>query len=475
MAFSWEDLYPVGSLPERRLRERAIKIGRASTERPGAAMTEAFDRWTDTRAAYDFFENDRMSLDVLLGPPMGVVARSLRELPEGATVLNVQDTTEINLSHLKTMGGLGEIGNPKNRGLFLHPALAVTTCGVPLGLLSVQTWTRPPSEHGKAKRRRATAFEEKESLRWWTAVEEAEDRVDRPGLLVHVSDRESDIYELFTRAHEAGYRLLVRASQDRKIEGEHFTLWAQVASFPASKRLRRVSVAARPAKDGKPARAARTATIAVRYGAVTLCAPRRAKGSVKMWAIEVSEVEPPDGVEPLEWLLLTLEPITSFAAAWLRVAWYRCRWGIEEFFHVLKSGCRIEARQFESRGTFEVSLGISMLTAVRLLEMMKQARIEPHAPADALFSPDEQVVLLRHAQKLRKRDPALPLNIGEAVVLIAMLGGYKARSCDRPPGWITLWRGYRRLDTLVEGYRLARPTQRLRPSTHQNQPKCRVD
>jgi hypothetical protein len=460
MGFSWAELFPEGALPEKRLRERAIKIGLASTERPGAAMTGAFDHWEDTRAAYDFFENERMSLDVLLEPPMRVVGQTLRGLPEGSTVLGVQDTTEINLSHLNTMSGLGEIGNPKNQGLFLHPSLAVTTDGVPIGLLSTQIWTRPPSKHGKAKRRRAATFEDKESLRWWTAIEHAEERVDRRGLLVHTSDRESDIYELFTRAKAASYRLLVRASRDRRVEGEHGTLWAQVGSFPSSKKHRTVSVPERPAKDGKPARAARETTVAIRYGAVALRAPHGASGSVEMWAIEVSEVAPPKGVEPIDWLLLTLDPITSFAEAWLRVEWYRCRWRIEEFFKVLKSGCRIEARQFESLGTFEVSLGISMLTAVHLLGLVKRARIEPDAPANVVLSSDEEHVLIQHANTMRNREASPSLRLAEAVVLIAMLGGYKARACDGPPGWITLWRGYRRLSNLVEGYRLARPTSR---------------
>ena len=139
------------------------------------------------------------------------------------------------------------------------------------------------------------------------------------------------------------------------------------------------------------------------------------------------------------------------------MGWYRCRWRIEEFFHVLKSGCRIESRQFESRDTFEVSLAISILTAVKLLEIVMRARIEPDASANTSLSADEEHVLTHHAAKIRRRDVSQLLTLAEAVVLIAMLGGYKARCCDGPPGWITLWRGYRRLCTLVEGYRLARP------------------
>ncbi len=195
-------------------------------------MTSAFDFWSDTRTAYNFFANERVTFAGVLESPMAVVSRALREQFEGTTVLNVQDTTEINLSHLHSMTGLGEIGNPKNRGLFLHPSLAVTPDGVPIGLLSAQVWNRSPSSHGKTKKRKERAFEEKESLRWWRAIEESEERVGRPGLLLHVADRESDIYDVFKRARDKGYRILVRAAQDRRVEGDHATLWAQVASFP---------------------------------------------------------------------------------------------------------------------------------------------------------------------------------------------------------------------------------------------------
>jgi hypothetical protein len=453
ISLSWEELFYEGSLPNKRLRLRAIAIGEAMTERPGVAMTRAYDDKKGTRNAYNFFENKRMSLETLLDPPTRALASKLSDLPEGTTVLNVQDTSEINLSHLKTMKGLGAIGNPNNRGIFMHPVLAVDTTGVPLGLLDLQTWTRPIETCGKAETRRDRAFDDKESLRWWTSIDQSERKVGRPGLLLHVGDRESDIYELFSRCDEASYRLLVRAAQDRRVEGEHRLLWAQMESLPACTEQRTIDVAPRPATKDKPAQPARTATVAVRFGQVTLRAPHNGQGSVRMWAILAREVDVPLQVEPLEWLLLTLDPITTEAEAWERVTWYGHRWVIEEFFKVLKSGCRIQARQFETVEHFEVSLGLSMLTAVKLLQMTKRARIDPAQPATTTLSADEEEVLIRHAEVHRGRPPN-PLRLGEAVLLIAALGGYKGRSCDGPPGWSTLWHGYQRLCAMVDGFQL---------------------
>jgi hypothetical protein len=457
---SWGELFGEGSLLNDRLRQRAIAIGEAMAERPGVAMTRAYDDKNGTRNAYSFFGHARLSLATLLDPATSALALKLRELPERTTVLSVQDTTEINLSHLKTMTGLGEIGNPENRGLFLHSVLAVDTDGVPLGVLGWQTWTRPVQDRGKAKTRRDQPFEDKESLRWWAAIEQAENKVARPGLLLHVGDRESDIYELFSRSDKAGYRVLVRAAQDRGVEGEPRLLWARAESFPLGREQRTVEVASRPATKEKPAQPKRTASVALRFGEVTLRAPHKGKGSVQMRAILVQEVNAPPNVDALEWLLLTLDPIATESEAWTHVTWYGYRWVIEEFFKVLKSGCRIEARQFESLRPFEVSLGLSLLTAAKLLEMTKRARRDPQQPATSTLSAEEEEVLIRHATVHRGR-LAQPLCLGEAIALIAALGGYKGRSCDGPPGWSTLWVGYQRLCSMVDGYflRSASPSE----------------
>ena len=451
-----------------------MTIGEAMAARPGAAMTEAFDEKRDTRAAYKFFENERMSLQVLLDPATRALGRELQDsLPEGTTVLCVQDTTEFNLSHLATAEGFGAIGNPKNRGLFGHAALAVTTDGVPLGLLGMETWVRPTSERGKTKKRRSKPFDEKESARWWTTIEQAEDRVHRAGLLVHVGDRESDIYEVFERSRAKSFRLLVRAAHDRNVDADEGSLWAQVSTFAPSVEKRTLAVPERRALPRTPSRAARKAqkardaVLTVQFGSVTICAPHKAKGTVELSAVRVFEREPPTGsdIEPIEWLLLTPDPIHSEADAWLRVDWYRRRWVIEEFFKTLKSGCNVEARQFESRATFEVSLGFSLLTAVKILALTKRARIDPDQLASTALTPDEHEVLLRHAAAHNRR-PSGPLRLNDAIILIAKLGGYLRRKNDGPPGWLTLWRGYRRLCALVDGYKLAQPraSQRRRAS-----------
>jgi hypothetical protein len=198
------------------------------------------------------------------------------------------------------MQGLGTLGNVKNHGLMLHTALAVDTDGGPMGLLHAHTWARPPKERGKATTRRQRPFDDKESARWWDTIVACEEAVGRPGLLLHISDRESDIFTLFSRAHTATFRLLVRAGQDRCVEGEHASLWAHVASFADTASRRTIDVAARPASKTKPARVARQAVVAIAFGPVVLRAPHGGQGAIPLWAIRVREVAPPPGEERIE-------------------------------------------------------------------------------------------------------------------------------------------------------------------------------
>ena len=450
-----EELLFEGSLPEKRLRKRAITLLTAMIARPGVAMTAAFDDPRESRNAYNFLHNDRMSLSTVLDTARRALGLRLRELAEGTTVLCVQDTTEINLSTQTTMEGLGTVGNAKNRGLMLHTALAVDTDGGPMGLLDAHPWVRPPKERGKATTRRTRPFDDKESARWWATIVTCEEAVGRPGLLLHVSDRESDIFTLFSRAHAAAYRILVRAGQDRSVEGEHASLFAHVATFADATSRRTIDVSARPASKTRPARAARQAVVAVSFGPVVLRAPHGEKGAIPLWAIRVREVAPPAGEDRIEWVLLTSDAIGTEDDAWQRVDWYGARWVIEEYFKVLKTGCRVEERQFESRAPFEVSLALSMLAAVELLALTKRARIAPDDPLSSVLSADAAHLLRQHAASHRRSYPT-PMSLHDAVVEIAILGGYQNRSCDGPPGWITLWRGYQRFTALLEGYLLAR-------------------
>ena len=455
----WDVWLPARSLLNARVTARARVLVDAIERRPHASFNALFDTRAATKASYRFVNHSRLTLATVCAPACAAVGHQVATCAD-ATTLAVHDTTEFDRTALRTATGFGPLTCPTCRGLFLHATLAVTDAGVPLGPLAMTTWARDPATHGIAATRRARPFDQKESARWWHSVVAAEDAVGVRGRLLHVADREADIYELIARAAAAAYRVLFRADGDRGVVGAQALLGDAVAALPVVATTT-LELPARPARNGKPARAARTAQLVVHAGAVTLRAPHGAAGTLPVWAVFATERGGPadDGIE---WLLLTTDAITTAAAAQQALARYATRWVIEEFFKCLKTGCRAEHREADTRATFEVGLAVRLLVAARLLHLTKLARVAAPPAAATVLDADELAVVAAHATRLGAPPPARP-DMTWAVTWIARLGGYLARPSDGPPGWLTLGRGYTRLCEMVDGYRLMSAVARGAP------------
>lgn len=462
---SWEVLLPEWSFKDLRLRARTLVLLEALRNAPGQAFGGVFDKKKkDVKAAYDFCENDAVTFQSLLTPTFITTGRVIRE--ELDEVLVVQDTTELELTSLKATKNLGELGNPKNRGIFLHAGLAVTPSGVPVGLVSALTWTRDPEDHGKAARRGERAFDDKESAKWWRTILAAELVVNSPGKLVHVGDREIDVFDVMARCLVSGYRGLFRAAQDRRVlDGAHTRLWAEVESWRVVGK-RHVDIPARAARPGQPARAARCAELALRFGTVKIAQPDAKHGFVELSAVLVREEDPPSPDDVIEWLLLTTDVLTSAADAWKRVDWYRRRWLIEEFHKCLKTTCRVEDRQFRDRPHYETYLALVMLVSTRILFLRNIARIEPDAPAQQVVTEEEEMVLRAYFDDGARVPQPSFLSASTVVRLVAILGGFLARKSDGEPGFQALAKGFSKLAQIVSGFRLAqrRPAPPERPT-----------
>jgi len=286
----------------------------------------------------------------------------------------VQDTTEISWAATD------------QPALWVHSTLAITPERVPLGLLAQETWTHPPEEAGKRTTRRERPITEKESHKWLSSVEAVNALMGAcpQTRLVSVGDREGDVYDLFLLKRAPGVDLLVRATQDRRL----------VAEDPAQRKLRAalatcpVAATVTVAVPRQGARAARQATLDVRFCPVVLRAPQaRATEKlpdVALWAVWAHEVDAPAGVAPLDWLLLTTAAVQTAADACERLAWYACRWGIEVFHKVLKSGCSIERRQLEDLDHLQRCLTVySVIAAAHPLRHPTQpsgTRVALHNP-----------------------------------------------------------------------------------------------
>ncbi len=389
-------------LGDRRRTRRAVNILEARWRNPQASFYGSFSDWTPAKGAYGLIEHNgpEISLARLLS---GHQEATQQRMASEAVVLLAQDTTGLNYTGLRQTTGLGSLGEAKGRGLWLHSLLALRPDGVPLGVLEAQCWGRQPAvASGPQRGRNAKSIDEKESYRWIQAYQQAATAARRmpQTQLVMMADREGDLYELHQAALESPPNLhtLLRAQHDRNLVS-HQKLWAHMASLPCGQR-RPVQV---PRRSGQPAR---TAEVEVRWGRVEITAPavgcKKSWPPVEMWVLWVHEPDPPAGVEPLDWMLLSNRPIADAQAAWQRVQWYCRRWVIEEWHRVLKSGCRVEQREFKTAEHLQRVLTFDLIVAWRVLACVKLARAMPQLPASVLYTPEELEVL-RAVKKKRHR------------------------------------------------------------------------
>lgn len=215
-------------------------------------------------------------------------------------------------------------------------------------------------------------------------------------------------------------------------------------------------------------RPAREAKLQVSFQAITIWPPKNgaalSKTPIQAWVVRVWEEEPPDGCEPLEWILVTTLPVETEADAWQCVEWYGYRWLCEDYHQGLKTGCALEARQVRSYEALTRLLGLLAPMAVRLLQLRAAAQHAPDAPATSVI-PDEIVQVVtaltplpekpHPKNKSAKRPADQPMTLDELWRAIAGLGGYLGRKGDGPPGWKTLWRGWFYVQQVLDGVHLA--------------------
>jgi hypothetical protein len=445
-------------LGDHRLNRRLVEIARDFYARPQAQVPQACQTRSRTKAAYRFFKNPSTAMEELLEPHRKA---TYQRIAEKRIVLCPQDTTSLNYSMHPATTDLGPIGSSRNgpMGLIVHDTMAFSTEGTPLGLLDVQCWARDAEEFGKKHLRKVRPIEQKESYKWlrsFQTVAEAQRQCPNT-MLVSMGDREADIYELFDLAWQdpKGPKLLVRAEQDRLLADDQGHLWPVVSSQPVAG-IQEISVPRRGAV------AARFAQLEVRFAELML-KPSKEKskyGPLKLWAVLGQETQPPQGVTPLCWMLLTTCPVTSFDQATEKLAWYTKRWGIEIYHRTLKSGCKIEERQLGDADSIEACLAIDMVVAWRVYHMTKLGRDIPDVPCTVFCEEDEWKALTSFILR-RPIVDGTPPSARQYLRMLASLGGFLGRVCDGEPGTKSIWLGQQRLDDIKLAYQFFVP--QLRP------------
>jgi hypothetical protein len=442
-------------LYDNRLKQRLYVIAQDFYNKPQANIPEACGSKARSIAAYRFFQNEKVTMEVILEAH---TEATIERIKRHRIVLAPQDTTALDYSTHPMTEGLGPISTSGSEtiGLILHDTLAFSEEGIPLGILDAQCWARDPEESGKRYRRKELPIEQKESMKWLRSYRRVAEiqKLCPQSLLVSIGDRESDIYDLFQEALKVPQNpgLLVRAEKSRNRKVEQESLWKYMLRREVAGHLQ-IHV---PRRGN---RKARDAEVELRYAPVELKPPKRlaSSESINIWAVYIKEIDPaPDVKNPIEWMLLTTVAVRSLEDALQRVRWYSRRWGIETFHRTLKSGCRIKDRQLGGADRLEVALAVDMVVAWRIYHMSMLGREIPDAPCNVFFREEEWKALFCYVNKTPVA-PRQPPSLREAIRMVGRIGGHLGRKSDGEPGTQTLWRGLQRLDTATEMYMLFNP------------------
>lgn len=413
------------------------------------------------QAAHRIFEHGTVSV---LGLMQGHVQETVKRLSSLKTATGVgdlgadlvlvsQDTTSFDYSTQYCLEGAGPITTaPKSQGLMSHCALAMTTTGLPLGIVHLAVWARDKANVGSRNLRKQRETHEKESQKWIDGLRAIEAAYPEDQPLLIIQDREGDVFNFLNVARRPTTYLLVRAAQGRSVlteKGVEGTLFNTVANSAVIGQYTAII-------PRKPGQKEQEADFDLRVQQLTIRNPKAHKDySNPVWVVQATQSNALEGEEPLEWILLCTMPVGSAEQAKKIVEYYTRRWMVERLHYTLKSGCKVERLQIDDIESLKKALAIYYIVAWRLLFMTYLSRNEPQMPASCALSADEIIVL--SASQKRKIT-----TIEAAVKAICKLGGYEPYAKAKDPGVKSFWTGIRKLESMVEGWKLAIEMQNVR-------------
>jgi len=438
------------SLGDKRLNSRSTSILKALSENPESSIPESHRNWSETHAAYRFFGNDKVTHDALIKPHR---ESSLKRMAEHRIVLAVQDTTSLNFSGLQLTEGLGRIGSDNNgaKGVLVHTTYALSDQGLPLGTLDQRVWQR---EKKKVRTHNSKiASRDKESSKWIDTIQDIASFTEplKQTTVIHVMDREADFYELFAETKDLDQKFIIRGHVNRRIN--------RTSRRSADGcRLRQQLALQNPlgtveleVKTKDEIETKRSALVQLRALQFKLTPPQNKPLKihsfkhhvVELTAVQVTEISQDEEVaEPINWILITNVTIKEPEDVLLCVQYYCCRWQIEVFHRILKTGCRVESCRFSTVKKIHVYLALLTMVAWRIHWMTLLGRFAPEAKASLVFTAQEQTILSKLILK-----SVVPKNyrLVDFIVLLARLGGFLNRKSDGFPGAQVLWRGWHKL------------------------------
>jgi hypothetical protein len=413
--------------------------------------------WANTKAAYRFFSNERVSEAEILAGHFESTAKRFAACD--GPVLVLQDTTSFSFQR-ENPAAVGTPYKPvisrgvarkkalTTCGILMHSSLAVTPEGLPLGLAAIKFWSRSQFKGCNALKRKINPtrvpIEQKESIRWLENLRQSTRLFHDPSRCVHVGDRESDIYELFCIAHEMGTHFLVRTCVDRLAGDGCHTIADEMQEAPVQG-AHRVELGD---EDGNRF----MAVLDVKYRHIHVLPPigkQQHYRALDLTVIHATEHGAPANRKPIEWKLITDLPVASGTQAIEKLDWYAQRWKIETFHKILKSGCRAEDARLRTAERLTNLIAVFCILSWRVFWLTMMSRIHANAPPILALNCNEIELL---DSLVIDKPSGGEKNLAHYLTKIARLGGYLARTHDPPPGNIVMWRGLSRLIDIELGY-----------------------
>lgn len=436
------------SCGDKRLNTRLKSLVHSFFTRPNSSIPNSCKGWDETKAAYRFFANEKISKEKILNCHKEC---SIERIAKEPIVLLVQDTTEINYNSREKINSLGPLNKKNQQGFRLHPTIGFTPDNVCLGVVDAKYMVR--DKLGKKSERSKRPIEEKESYRWIESYNLSNDIAHQcsDSVIINIGDREGDIYELFLEANKESSKaeLIVRSDHNRKLSNEDKKLRQKLSESEVVGEISFVM-------QGNKNRKKRKVTQEIRCQKLRLRPPANKKKlpDITISAIFCKEVTPAHGEKPLEWLIITTLNTQDkrFNPSQI-VSYYLSRWQIEIFFKVLKSGCKIEELQLKDFKRISVCISLYLIIAWRILFLTMIGRICPDLSADQLFEEFEWKAA--YMVYYKKPPPLIPPKLNEIINIIASFGGFLHRKYDRTPGIKYMWIGIQRLKDFALALQIA--------------------
>jgi hypothetical protein len=446
---------------DKRLGSRFIKILTKLAENIGESIPMACQDWANTKAAYRFLSNKNFTEKELLEGHFCATAK--RYNASAGKVLVLHDTCEFSYNQKKNDIGIitalkakkqidGRTKEVQTCGILMHASLAITTDGVPLGLSAIKFWSRKEFKGTTALKRKINPtripIEKKESFRWIQNLKLSTDRLGPPSRVVHIGDRESDIYEYFIEAKSTQSNFISRICVNRRDATGNSTIHSHMKNAKIRGKYK-ISF-----KDSNGATV--KTNLKIKYKEIMIQPPegkRKRYEDIRTTVITATEIETrKKGRELINWKLITNLSVNSIEDAIEKLQWYALRWKIEVYFKVIKSGCKAEESKLRTADRVAKIISIYSLLSWRIFWLTMINRESSNLPPEIGFTSNEILILdklVPDNQKIKKKK-----NLKIYLTKLAQLGGYLARNCDPPPGNKVIWKGLSKLNDIHLGVSL---------------------